>query len=100
MRRCIPGHRGASCLNESPSEKEGKWLFFGGQELRNDASMKAPPKRKGNLVWCFPAWVASRLNESPSEKEGKCARRRSFASASKASMKAPPKRKGNFFCTR
>ena len=34
--------------------------------------MKVPPKRKGNLVWCFPAWVTSPLNESPSEKEGKC----------------------------
>ena len=38
-----------SCLNESPSKKEGKFQ----QNRRNvasaDASMKAPPKRKGNV---------------------------------------------------
>jgi len=37
-----------------------------------DASMKAPPKRKGNLRWLVRACSANlTLNESPSEKEGK-----------------------------
>ena len=60
-------------LNESPSEKEGKFSE-GGVLLVGDAlaSMKAPPKRKGNLLVTFRhGW---RL---------------------RASMKAPPKRKGN-----
>ena len=45
------------------------------QEWRQ-ASMKVPPKRKGNL--CVVGWrfasTASSLNESPSEKEGKLLR--------------------------
>ena len=37
-----------------------------------DASMKVPPKRKGNYTIVPKGWVfASGLNESPSEKEGK-----------------------------
>ena len=61
-------------LNESPSEKEGKYRTFG---------------HSVHQLRC--------LNESPSEKEGKsgclgC----SSASAQHASMKVPPKRKGNF----
>ena len=61
-----------NCLNESPSEKEGKWV--GAVALRPvpKASMKVPPKRKGNTGnGCL---VAVALN---------------------ASMKVPPKRKGN-----
>ena len=39
------------CLNESPSEKEGKfWVLYGSLPYIYSASMKAPPKRKGNLV--------------------------------------------------
>ena len=39
------------------------------------ASMKVPPKRKGNDAATSPPSAAVRsLNESPSEKEGKCAR--------------------------
>ena len=60
-------------LNESPSEKEGK---FAARRSRSqsvlDASMKVPPKRKGNAVF---TWHRDQLilclNESPSEKEGK-----------------------------
>ena len=38
------------CLNESPSEKEGKFSMGGmGNDGRHRASMKVPPKRKGNL---------------------------------------------------
>ena len=61
------------CLNESPSEKEGKY------SANHDtaasvmaASMKVPPKRKGNDDLLFVVVVP-------------------FL----ASMKVPPKRKGN-----
>ena len=59
-------------LNESPSEKEGKFLTIRRARCVMCASMKVPPKRKGNpnpppyLTLCTPC-----LNESPSEKEGK-----------------------------
>ena len=62
----------SQCLNESPSEKEGK---------SNRES--------------FFADVHKGLNESPSEKEGKSARFTLSSEASQASMKVPPKRKGN-----
>ena len=60
------------------------------------ASMKALPKRKGNLSPSVAGHPLRRLNESPSEKEGKCL----TADTPKlrypvASMKALPKRKGN-----
>ena len=67
-----------------------------GQHIHR-ASMKAPPKRKGNNHR-HPRRNprTPRLNESPSEKEGKCqssqVRRPHRVNAS---MKAPPKRKGN-----
>ena len=61
------------CLNESPSEKEGKWWSTGGGgSAAGAASMKVPPKRKGNAVGSWrmrPSRIS--LNESPSEKEGK-----------------------------
>ena len=61
------------CLNESPSEKEGKF----------DTPRLAGAGR-------------SRLNESPSEKEGKCfAELLAKYGPRLASMKVPPKRKGN-----
>ena len=43
---CSP--RVARCLNESPSEKEGKCDNRCGRQRLTIASMKAPPKRKGN----------------------------------------------------
>ncbi len=64
-------------LNESPSEKEGKYAVL--QRVRvNSAvpSMKVPPKRKGNAdnLHKTHSQIAA-LNESPSEKEGKFSRR-------------------------
>ena len=61
-------------LNESPSEKEGKFpsLLLSTSPL--GASMKVPPKRKGN----------TRTVRSP-------------GMLAKASMKVPPKRKGNSY---
>ena len=60
-------------LNESPSEKEGKWATVNKAEcMAFYPSMKVPPKRKGNL-----------------------AARSSVLSLVVPSMKVPPKRKGN-----
>ena len=59
-------------LNESPSEKEGKWTFDILRASLIHASMKVPPKRKGNTM-----------------------RNRPPAHHVFASMKVPPKRKGN-----
>ena len=41
---------GVLCLNESPSEKEGKspGVIVSAGHLAARASMKVPPKRKGN----------------------------------------------------
>ena len=61
-------------LNESPSEKEGKFAI--GFEEQH---------------FFLP------LNESPSEKEGKWARRTCTTPARPPSMKVPPKRKGNSY---
>ena len=59
-------------LNESPSEKEGKFAVSGIGDGETQASMKAPPKRKGNpSTEPYAAAPSKRLNESPSEKEGK-----------------------------
>ena len=64
---------GLASLNESPSEKEGKFIDF----LSGASLHKA-------------------LNESPSEKEGKCQTRTDQKSCcADPSMKVPPKRKGN-----
>ena len=59
-------------LNESPSEKEGKYVTGNGNlALGHNASMKALPKRKGNFVFGHHEAGRECLNESPSEKEGK-----------------------------
>ena len=42
-----------SCLNESPSEKEGKFAPMPTHDELVTASMKVPPKRKGNRVRRF-----------------------------------------------
>ena len=59
-------------LNESPSEKEGKYRN-GGEVVDGQGS----------------------LNESPSEKEGKSEPLLDEGGMSDPSMKVPPKRKGN-----
>ncbi len=59
-------------LNESPSEKEGKYASTDTVTGSPGPSMKVPPKRKGNLMRERPlASLMTSLNESPSEKEGK-----------------------------
>ncbi|PLA61824.1 hypothetical protein CYK05_07745 [Rothia mucilaginosa] len=60
-----------------------------------EASMKALPKRKGNLVLIGVSFhVINCLNESPYDKEGKSVAALQFFKGEAASMKAPPKRKG------
>ena len=62
----------STSLNESPSEKEGKFASYTRGKPANQASMKALPKRKGNAQNPSQIFVAlAGLNESPSEKEGK-----------------------------
>ena len=71
---CVPAGRRLRPvgLNESPSEKEGKYEFI----RRNQICLR-------------------RLNESPSEKEGKSDTKYDNEQVALASMKVPPKRKGN-----
>ena len=59
-------------LNESPSEKEGKYPSDAVHSHNKKPSMKVPPKRKGNVFLRTAAPCCLPLNESPSEKEGKC----------------------------
>ena len=54
-RKGNPGLRGVttpggSCLNESPSQKEGKFILLYDYPAVFQASMKALPRRKGNAV--------------------------------------------------
>ena len=58
-------------LNESPSEKEGKFEPPQCKVGAIDSSMKVPPKRKGNEMPAPAPSPVPLLNESPSEKEGK-----------------------------
>ena len=60
-------------LNESPSEKEGKFVpGVAVARIIDGPSMKVPPKRKGNaIIQTSSRLSAHTLNESPSEKEGK-----------------------------
>ena len=59
-------------LNESPFEKEGKFIPCRHCLRCWMPSMKVPPKRKGNPTLNHASTAVSvSLNESPSEKEGK-----------------------------
>ena len=58
-------------LNESPSEKEGKYVSPCLSTPNFGPSMKVPPKRKGNNARLLIGQHTETLNESPSEKEGK-----------------------------
>ena len=58
-------------LNESPSEKEGKYPGHFCHVRTRHPSMKVPPKRKGNKTHPGRGGSGVPLNESPSEKEGK-----------------------------
>ena len=71
-------------LNESPSKKDGKCGELEKQvRIHPKASMKVPPKRKGNPCSSSTALTVLRLNESPSQKEGKCQFRAALAVAAR-----------------
>ena len=84
-------------LNESPSEKEGKYFIPQRTGATRYPSMKVPPKRKGNPAHPQAYVRVSPLNESPSEKEGKLDNSAGNLGNLKPSMKVPPKRKGNSY---
>ena len=89
----------AETLNESPSQKEGKYFCFHRHAHSVDASMKAPPKRKGNLRWLVRACSANlTLNESPSEKEGKFPGNRLPSLKSQGLNESPSEKEGK--CSR
>ena len=120
MSRPRSTHHGHQCLNESPSEKEGKWrmrwmcLIFRGasmkvppkrkgnaeenraMELKIKASMKVPPKRKGNRVRGSPDPVDGASMKVPPKRKGNAKAGPLSIGPGDASMKVPPKRKGNF----
>ena len=71
--RTVPILSFIASLNESPSQKEGKYSRTASPISCMSASMKVPPKRKGNLRReQFKPTINNCLNESPSQKEGKC----------------------------
>ena len=85
------------CLNESPSEKEGKCIGCTRDPHHTNASMKALPKRKGN-------WKPRPVRRAICRASMKALPKRkgninicfAFIIPYLASMKALPKRKGNF----
>ena len=85
------------CLNESPSEKEGKSTRGGDVGCGDCASMKVPPKRKGNQVEYAKKQYEAGLNESPSEKEGKYGRTRQGNSARTGLNESPSEKEGKFW---
>ncbi len=92
----IPPVSCIACLNESPSEKEGKLPCTGRGVGQSRSLNESPSEKEGKspLSWlaCRLSW---RLNESPSEKEGKYTPNIHQKTSNVASMKVPPKRKGN-----
>ena len=62
----------AQTLNESPSEKEGKFWHEFARKGQKKSLNESPSEKEGKFT--FSLWVirlAGPLNESPSEKEGK-----------------------------
>ena len=85
-------------LNESPSEKEGKcFTTLPNGRFCFQASMKAPPKRKGNCDRKFH-WrsFCTASMKAPPKRKGNMEYPLKGVLHGYASMKAPPKRKGNF----
>ncbi|WP_210401025.1 hypothetical protein, partial [Rothia sp. HMSC064F07] len=87
-------HAPGLALNESPSEKEGKWATVNKAEcMAFYPSMKVPPKRKGNVSRLERQHL--RLTPSmkvPPKRKGNLAARSSVLSLVVPSMKVPPKR--------
>ena len=88
-------------LNESPSEKEGKWRHVDVDEVADNSLNESPSEKEGKCeVSVLSASSVSALNESPSEKEGKSSRHAPALHEADPSMKVPPKRKGNRYTPR
>ena len=92
----LSGNLGVS-LNESPSQKEGKLLPRRlARKLTAGASMKVPPKRKGNSAVEDEHGLKVRASmKVPPKRKGNLLKGGGLANVVAASMKVPPKRKGN-----
>lgn len=66
------GRRHAVASMKAPPKRKGNEGSNHQDQAGDEASMKVPPKRKGNW-WRYPTQQAHKgaLNESPSQKEGK-----------------------------
>ena len=86
-----------SGLNESPSQKEGKFFDSAKHVIKVDASMKVPPKRKGNLHQRHQNVLAEHASmKVPPKRKGNSRLDINLQGQEyRASMKVPPKRKGN-----
>ena len=82
-------------LNESPSQKEGKFHALHNRVIIHVASMKAPPKRKGNTGSTRRNGSHRTASMKAKKLYGNLADEGTLGSVDDTSMKAPPKRKGN-----
>ena len=90
--------QGDPTLNESPSEKEGKFESSPASPVAAGVpSMKVPPKRKGNppLIERTHRKCALPSMKVPPKRKGNLRGCVELALCSHPSMKVPPKRKGN-----
>ena len=79
-----------------PPKRKGNTCPLENHEERENTLNESPSEKEGKFPLNHPPLTASTLNESPSEKEGKLAVIALFALALVfPSMKVPPKRKGN-----
>ena len=87
----------SECLNESPSEKEGKWSVSRGILKRAWGLNESPSEKEGKLpsksISCVPFVVASM--KVPPKRKGNPVILNDSPVSTLASMKVPPKRKGN-----
>ena len=83
-------------LNESPSQKEGKFFHWSADGPLTLSLNESPSQKEGKWVFSSPSLhYIFCLNESPSQKEGKLRKTVAVPEVHIASMKALPKRKGN-----
>ena len=82
-------------LNESPSEKEGKFTLTSHRLRLRRTLNESPSEKEGKSPQSMHPSERTPLNESPSEKEGKYCSKTDVYGLFAPSMKVPPKRKGN-----
>ena len=84
-------------LNESPSEKEGKYARYGASAPSHHGLNESPSEKEGkspagpHLTWPGPAASMKALPK----RKGNVRTELAKATGTGASMKVPPKRKGN-----